>query len=72
MSLVRAADSFRGAKVIAGRNKEYWDNRQGWHMPEFYLAEDCKQIITEGKGTIPAGLPIVIHIMYVPVVTGEQ
>ena len=41
-------------------------------MPEIYLAEDCKQIITEGKGTIPDGLPIVIHIMHVPVVTGEQ
>lgn len=31
-----------GAKRIAGRHLEYWDNWQGWHAPKIYRAEDCE------------------------------
>lgn len=37
------SDSLRGAKQIAAKHKEYWDNWQGWHRPKIYLAEDCEQ-----------------------------
>jgi len=35
------SDSLLGAKQIAGRHPEYWDNWQGWHKPDIYLSEDC-------------------------------
>lgn len=31
-----------GAKRLANRNQEYWDNWQGWHTPAIYSAEDCE------------------------------
>lgn len=30
-----------GAKRLAGKSEEYWDNWQGWHRPDIYRAEDC-------------------------------
>ena len=36
------ADTLTGAKRIAGKNAEYWDNWQGWHVPRIYRAEDVK------------------------------
>ena len=42
------SDSLHGAKVIAGRNKEYWDNWQGWHTPKIYKREDCEEIVCKG------------------------
>lgn len=42
------SDSLRGAKIIAGRNKENWDNWQGVHTPRIYKAEDCKEIKAKG------------------------
>lgn len=44
------SDSLHGAKIIAGKHKEYWDNWQGWHTPRIYKAEDCEEI--EAKGCI--------------------
>ena len=32
------SDSLHGAKIIATRNMEYWDNWQGWHKPCIYRA----------------------------------
>ena len=29
-----------GAKRLANKNFEYWDNWQGWHKPKIYRAED--------------------------------
>lgn len=49
------SDSLHGAKIIAGRNKEYWDNWQGWHTPKIYKAEDCEEIEAKGCITIPDG-----------------
>ena len=29
-----------GAKRLATKREEYWDNLQGWHKPKIYRAED--------------------------------
>ena len=49
------SDSLRGAKIIAERNKEYWDNWKGWHKPKIYKAEDCEDIEAKGWITVPDG-----------------
>ena len=33
-----------GAKRLAGKNEEYWDNWAGWHRPDIYAAEDCEEV----------------------------
>lgn len=35
------ANTLTGAKRIASKNCEYWDNWQGWHVPAIYAIEDC-------------------------------
>lgn len=55
------SDSLHGAKIIAGRNKEYWDNWQGWHTPLIYKKEDCEKIICKGWITIVDGTETTIH-----------
>lgn len=42
------APTLIGAKRIANRNAEYWDNWQGWHTPSIYRAEDTEVIETAG------------------------
>lgn len=49
------SDSFRGAKLIAKRNEEYWDNWQGWHAPAIYRAEDVREIESYGAVTVADG-----------------
>ena len=39
-----------GAKRLAARNDEYWDNWQGWHRPSIYAAEDCVLADTQFYG----------------------
>lgn len=34
-----------GAKRLAGKNAEYWDNWQGWHIPAIYRAEDVRPVV---------------------------
>ena len=36
------AATIAGAKILATKNEEYWDNWQGWHKPSIYKAEDCE------------------------------
>lgn len=43
------SDSLLGARIIAGKNKEYWDNWQGWHKPLIYRSEDIEQMDQNGK-----------------------
>lgn len=38
------APTLTGAKRIASKNVEYWDNWQGWHTPKIYRAEDVRQV----------------------------
>ena len=42
--------SLRGAKLIAAKHDEHWDNWQGWHRPGIYAAEDCVLADTEFYG----------------------
>ena len=54
-----ASDSLRGAKQIAARNREYWDNWQGWHTPRIYRAEDVQVIASRGRITTPDGWDVI-------------
>lgn len=36
--------TLHGAKILATRSEEYWDNWQGWHKPCIYRAEDCEKL----------------------------
>lgn len=36
------AETLLGAKRLAAKNEEYWDNWQGWHRPCIYAAQDCE------------------------------
>ena len=55
------SDTLRGAKMIAARNKELWDNWQGWHAPEIYRAEDCMIRECQGMITKRDGQKMVMH-----------
>lgn len=37
-------DTLEGAKRLASRNIEYWDNWQGWNYPRIYRAEDVVEV----------------------------
>ena len=54
------SDTIRGAKCIATRNREYWDNWQGWHTPRIYKAEDVQVIISHGRITTPDGWEVLV------------
>lgn len=58
------SDSLHGAKVIAGKHKEYWDNWQGWHTPKIYAAEDCQEVICKGWITKNDGETAIVHNGY--------
>lgn len=47
-----------GAKRLANKNWEYWDNWQGWHKPRIYRAEDTEVIASKGRVTTYDGCPI--------------
>ena len=47
-----------GAKRIANKNKEYWDNWQGWHTPAIYKADDTQVIESSGRITNRDGVVI--------------
>lgn len=49
------SDTLRGARCIATRNKEYWDNWQGWRKPKIYKAEDVAEIESRGRITSDDG-----------------
>ena len=55
------SDSLHGARIIAGRNKEYWDNWQGWHTPKIYHSSDCTEIESRGNITHVDGEIIRVH-----------
>ena len=38
------APTLIGAKRLARKSAEYWDNWQGWHIPDIYKAEDVRDI----------------------------
>lgn len=63
------SDSLHGAKIIAGKNKEYWDNWQGWHTPKIYRAENVREIESRGRITTPDG--VIIRVPAGPSVAEE-
>lgn len=40
-----------GAKRLANKNIEYWDNWQGCHTPRIYAADDTELIASNGSVT---------------------
>lgn len=52
------SDSLHGARTIAGRNKEYWDNWQGWNTPSIYHSSDVVEVESKGRITTPDGMLI--------------
>lgn len=49
-----------GAKRLAGKHQEYWDNWQGWHIPDIYRWDDtepCDNFYGSGRrpkfGAVP-------------------
>lgn len=38
------APTLIGAKRLARKSAEYWDNWQGWHIPRIYKAEDVEDV----------------------------
>jgi len=56
------SDSLHGAKIIAGKNKEYWDNWQGWHKPRIYLSKDVQEVKSNGRITACDGSNIRVPI----------
>lgn len=45
------APTLLGAKRLANKNREYWDNWQGLHTPAIYRAEDTVEIESKGRIT---------------------
>ena len=37
------SDTLHGAKCIAARHAEYWDNWAGWHIPSIYASSDLNE-----------------------------
>lgn len=56
------SDSLHGAKCIAAKHDEYWDNWQGWRRPSIYLAGDVKEIESKSRITTPDGVIIRVPI----------
>ena len=52
------APTLIGAKRLANKNREYWDNWQGWHTPKIYRAEDTKVVESRGNITYHDGVEI--------------
>ncbi len=52
------APTLIGAKRLANKNKEYWDNWQGWHTPAIYKAEDTEVIESCERVTTRDGVAI--------------
>lgn len=61
------SNTLRGAKLLAAKHDEYWDNFQGWNRPKIYAAEDCVMADTQfyGEQIVPkAGtFPVSIYSM---------
>ena len=58
--IIGYSDTLRGAKLLAIKNKEYWDNLQGWHKGIIYRTEDCEFIKAKGMITIRDGVEIAV------------
>ena len=48
-----------GAKRVAAKNAEYWDNWQGWHIPKIYRLEDTEEG-NNGRYPIYGAVPVAV------------
>lgn len=55
------APTLIGAKRLANKHKEYWDNWQEWHTPQIYRAEDVETVISNGRITSRDGATLIIR-----------
>ncbi|MBO5969205.1 MAG: hypothetical protein J6S14_11990 [Clostridia bacterium] len=58
------SDTILGAKRLAKKNIEYWDNWQGWHIPKIYRGVDCSLLENfYGEQIIPthSATPFAVH-----------
>jgi len=59
--------SLLGAKQIAAKHDEHWDNWQGWHRPKIYAACDCFLADTQFNGEQmihkPEAVPVEVYDM---------
>lgn len=54
-----------GAKRLAGKSEEYWDNWQGWHTPLIYKAADVVPVTNfygDGYAPAPGASPVAMRI----------
>jgi len=54
------SDSLLGAKQIASRHVEAWDNYQYWHTPHIYLSEHTEEIESRGRVLTRDGEKIIV------------
>lgn len=62
------SDSLLGAKQIASRHVEAWDNYQSWNTPKIYLSEHTEEVESRGRIltrdgeriVVPTGAPYLI------------
>ena len=52
------APTLIGAKRLANKSKEYWDNWHGWRTPAIYKAEDTQVVESNGRITTRDGVAI--------------
>lgn len=55
-----SAPTLIGAKRLAGKHQEYWDNWQGWHIPDIYIVGMTLSLVIpftvrgEGPNLVPS------------------
>lgn len=54
------SESLRGAKAMASRNKEFWDNFQGWNTPRIYTEDAVQEVESKSRITSRDGETIIV------------
>ena len=54
-------DNLQGAKILASKHMEYWDNWQGFHKPDIYEAKDVR--VVESRNRITTNVGSLIHVL---------
>lgn len=54
------SDSLLGAKQIASRHVEFWDNYRSWNVPKIYLSDHTEEIESHGRILTSDGERIIV------------
>lgn len=58
-----SCDTLLGAKRLASKSVEFWDNWQGWHYPKIYLSSDVGPVTNfYGEGYAPEALAVPVCV----------